>query len=599
LNPAANAAEDCGELSGIDSPSEFTIGSAKIDGLSLTRQELKELNAVAESGNNLSQLDPKRVQDFAEQILRNKDTQRDDAKISTHYIDTKLVICKQHSGNTVKIVDVHIRPSAIAIGISKSPDIRLTRLVLRTPAGVLKTPNSLVSFLGDNDRSYGPSLAFDTGLQSLAAPADISSLSYSLRAQKSLTKEFGEYSGGFSFSNYQGRYQAVNKNATHPAYSIGLNYSYDDIPLGSNTLQRNSASINYYLTNHLGNANLTYVLGGSTSLGNSTLGSSIGGDNYNNEFRTSSYAQFTLDLGSSDLSIDAQGLYGNNSGDSEFWKFIASAALQGEHRLSTNTIDTKNLGKGKDCVNNLDKTDPRKGLFLCDRTQSYGLSLIAAYGTSSGSLPESEQYFVGYRSVGPGRVDQPANLSPILLISNPILRSAGTNQFGLDFNGGSSSGGNNFWSFSSSLSIPIKSWSRPLVGDQLNVGKLSTRGTIWGIIIASYPDMLDKLVASTSMTREKADEYLRPIFNLQIKPTIAKLLYQQNLYSIKPFFAFDVAGIGLGSTNSTWTGIGGGLEGNLTGLTLQIGYMQTLSPRQDSDIGNLFFRFALNSLDFF
>jgi hypothetical protein len=87
----------------------------------------------------------------------------------------------------------------------------------------------------------------------------------------------------------------------------------------------------------------------------------------------------------------------------------------------------------------------------------------------------------------------------------------------------------------------------------------------------------------------------------QVIPAVNNLVDNVNIFSVRPFVAVDIAQLGAtissyGFAKSTYVGVGGGLQANLVGTSLEMGYMQSVAPSSSYSEGNFFLRFVLKDL---
>jgi hypothetical protein len=225
------------------------------------------------------------------------------------------------------------------------------------------------------------------------------------------------------------------------------------------------------------------------------------------------------------------------------------------------------------------------------------LEIIAGAGHTWGTPPAYNRYFAGNAS---------ANFlyQPLRYVNNqvhpdgPIVRSLGEREGGYRNLAGAVTGGTKYWHLNLNISIPISKWAKPLIPDIVISEEprvMTLRSALKGQSASAKNFILDDLVTNHGFPdNEETEAVAERIVNKDIRPTLDYLADKANIYSIKPLLLFDVAQINL-AENKTWIGAGIGVQVTLVVARLDLGYMQTLSPSDDSGKGNLFLRFTLQN----
>jgi hypothetical protein len=181
----------------------------------------------------------------------------------------------------------------------------------------------------------------------------------------------------------------------------------------------------------------------------------------------------------------------------------------------------------------------------------------------------------------------------------PVVRSLGEREGALPSSAGNPSGGNSYWHLNLNFSIPISTWSRPLIPD-IVISEEPRRTTLRSALKAQVRTaknfILNDLIDTQGLPDDEETEALADgIVDRDIRPTINYLADRSNLYSIKPLLLFDIAQISDRLLdNKLWTAAGIGIQVNIVVARFEMGYMRTLSS-PDSGKDNLFVRFTLQN----
>ncbi len=169
------------------------------------------------------------------------------------------------------------------------------------------------------------------------------------------------------------------------------------------------------------------------------------------------------------------------------------------------------------------------------------------------------------------------------------------------------SGGDAFWHVNVNLSIPIPihGWFRPLIPNEMtdlpgaDENPLTIKQVLSNQINRSGPAMLAAALQSEhpQWTPQEAEAKARSILS-EVQPAADFVINHANLYSIKPLFMFDIAGISDSKSRSseTWMAAGGGVQVTIVTASFEIGYMQTLTGPTSGNRGSVFMRLVFQNL---
>ena len=224
--------------------------------------------------------------------------------------------------------------------------------------------------------------------------------------------------------------------------------------------------------------------------------------------------------------------------------------------------------------------------FAVASNQTVGLEVLAGGGRLWGNAPASRRFFGGNSSAQflydgaatPGLRDLPGG---------PLLRSFGQ---GSAPGAAGTTGGDGFWHVNANLTLPLRSWSLPLIPADDEVRSMLRNG-----INISGRSFLITTLKNQGMSPENARAEADRILG-EIRPATAYIVDEANLYALKPLLMFDAAGLTGAAGRSTWTAAGGGLQLNVVTARLELGYLRTLSGPTNGHAGNLFFRLVFQNL---
>lgn len=292
--------------------------------------------------------------------------------------------------------------------------------------------------------------------------------------------------------------------------------------------------------------------------------------------------------------------------------------------------------------------DPKKPEDSMKNESTFGVELLIGAGRTWGNAPEYARFYAGSPS-GQFLYDELSAQSLAAFPAGPIIRSLGEKQAGVvaatrDFIGG----GTSFWHANVSISIPVSSWSRPLIphewvtssrmreGDEEFRGRVpddakicrDLKATIKTLVGISGVNLMVNQQARDLLTEgQKSDLRLRnktnltpeerarldaaekaladakvgirveveDLFKREILPVTNFIADHANIIAVKPLLLFDAAHLGLSgsSVNSTRYGLGGGLQIDVVLARFELGYIATLHRTPGDARGNFLGRLVL------
>ncbi|MCM3874335.1 MAG: hypothetical protein ND895_26900, partial [Pyrinomonadaceae bacterium] len=292
--------------------------------------------------------------------------------------------------------------------------------------------------------------------------------------------------------------------------------------------------------------------------------------------------------------------------------------------------------------------DPKNPDDTMKNEPTVGLELIVGGGRAWGSVPEYARFYGG-NPPGQFLYDELSAQSLTSFPSGPQIRSLGQNEAGIVTEPGNVvSGGTSFWHASVNLSLPISSWSRPLIphewvtfstmreGDEEFDGHAPAganicrdlKATVKTLVSISGENLMVNQQARDMLTdAQKSDLLLRnqenptaeevarlqgaeealarakaqvrpeveALFNREILPLTDFIADHANIISVKPLLMFDVAQLGLsnGQDNRTRYAAGGGLQLDIVMARFEFGYVAALNRAPGDPRGNFVGRLVL------
>jgi hypothetical protein len=233
--------------------------------------------------------------------------------------------------------------------------------------------------------------------------------------------------------------------------------------------------------------------------------------------------------------------------------------------------------------------------------QTIGIEIVAGGGRASGNTPGYSQFFGG-NAPGQFLYDNSNSTALMKMPSGPIIRSFGENEARLRGAGGLTTGGDTFWHVNLNVTLPIPTWSMPLIPNELtdipdvNGNPISIKQLLRTQIDVTGPSMLAAVLQEQGLSAAEAERQARRILQ-EVTPAAHFVIDQANLYSIKPLLMVDAAGLsGQGASSETWLAAGGGVQLTVVTAKLEAGYMRTVSGPTFGRQGNAFVRLVFQNL---
>ncbi len=234
--------------------------------------------------------------------------------------------------------------------------------------------------------------------------------------------------------------------------------------------------------------------------------------------------------------------------------------------------------------------------------QAIGIELIAGAGKAWGDLPPSARYFAG-NSPNQFLYDSPSSAAMLATPGGPLLRSFGSSEAAFRTAGGRMTGGDAFWHVNVNLTIPIPSWSRPLIPNENtdlpdeNGNPTTLKQVLNNQIERTGPSMLAAVLKNEGASDADATEQAKAAFQ-EIAPATHYMVNDANLFSIKPLLMFDAAGLRDSGNHlsETWLAAGAGVQLTVVIAKFELGYMRTLSGPTFGARGNIFARLVFENL---
>jgi hypothetical protein len=306
-------------------------------------------------------------------------------------------------------------------------------------------------------------------------------------------------------------------------------------------------------------------------------------------------------------------------------------------RFSTQIGYAKNFSRNQSgCTLGSDENGP---ICIFEKTNPpvVGLEMLFGLGRSWGSVPEHARFYGG--NGGANFLYDSQNSSTLIEApTGPLMRNIGRNRGGARYSTNGSIGGTSYEFLSTSLSIPIRSWSKPLIPpiaviDRPNGGGCEECSSLKNILknqVVKGKELYLGVLAWESLTEEqKADFALEdkpdrtpeedarlaranaaydegivkftPKANAvwkEIMPTVGFIADKANLFSVKPLVMFDIARITARGERSARVrmGIGAGLQLNVVVAKFELGYVRTVRGISGEGGGNFVIRTVFEKL---
>lgn len=238
--------------------------------------------------------------------------------------------------------------------------------------------------------------------------------------------------------------------------------------------------------------------------------------------------------------------------------------------------------------------------WLLRPNQGIGFEVVAGLGELWGVSPERRRFFGG--TPGGSFLYDASDANSLLKAPNgPLLRSFGRAQAGLLGPSGTTRGGTRFRHASLSISLPIPTWSRPLIPDEPvgipgpNGRELTLKDMLRNQVDRSGPNLLASSLAELEqLDPPEAERRAREVFR-EIQPAAHYIIDRANVFAIKPLLLLDVATLESATQSESWTAAGAGVQLVVVTAKLDIGYMRTVAgPGRSKD--NVFLRLAFERL---
>jgi hypothetical protein len=230
-------------------------------------------------------------------------------------------------------------------------------------------------------------------------------------------------------------------------------------------------------------------------------------------------------------------------------------------------------------------------------SQTIGLEILAGGGKTFGEVPGYARFFGG-NAPGQFLYESASSNTLITMPSGPLIRSLGENEPHLR-SGRSTFGGEAFWHVNLNVTVPIPPWSRPLIPNEtieLGDTSITIKQLLRRQIDVTGPSMLAAVLRQQGMSAQEAAAEAKRILQ-EITPATHFIIDDANLYSIKPLFMFDAAGLsGPRGADETWLAAGAGIQLTVVTAKLEAGYMRTLSGPTYGEKGNAFVRLVFQNL---
>ena len=217
--------------------------------------------------------------------------------------------------------------------------------------------------------------------------------------------------------------------------------------------------------------------------------------------------------------------------------------------------------------------------------QSFGLQVIGGYGHTWGNPAQYAQFFAGNNASN--FLYQAPDALLLAGPPPPIVRSFGTTEAGVAKAG--NLGGSSFWNVSTTLTVPIPGFSRPLIPDVViddttntTLKKmLKTAGT------KSAVSFIQAALIQQGVPAKEAQKRAQALVDREIAPPVNYIADNANIYSLKPLMLFDVAELTGPTASRHLESAGGGIEFMIVNFALQAGYARTLNSQPGDRKGNV------------
>jgi hypothetical protein len=232
--------------------------------------------------------------------------------------------------------------------------------------------------------------------------------------------------------------------------------------------------------------------------------------------------------------------------------------------------------------------------------QTVGIEATVGAGGAWGQVPEYSRFYGG-NSLGNFLYDSPDAAALETLPAGPLLRSMGVGQQALETLTGATRGGTSFWHANFTVSIPVPSWSRPLIPNEqveLEAGNETLKEVLKKAAINSAESFISIDLENHGMPSPEADAKAERIVSREIRPAMEFIADEANLYAVKPIMMFDVARIATpGSTDDGLRlGAGAGIQLTVVIARFEVGYLRALRRAPGDEHGNFVARLVFQNL---
>ena len=253
-----------------------------------------------------------------------------------------------------------------------------------------------------------------------------------------------------------------------------------------------------------------------------------------------------------------------------------------------------------------------------DGTQTVGIEAVIGAGKSWGEVPLYARFYGG-NNTGNFLYEAPDSPAMTDFPAGPLLRSYGRAQAGTSSSAGIARGGRSYWHTNLNFTIPVRSWSRPLIPDEtisdstgdIKLSEKLERFAIGSAVGGIADDLLDSVIAELkkkdpTLSDEDAEQKAVPIAQAratkitekEIAPAIRFISRRANIFAVKPLIMLDAAKIGGfdGERGRTRFAAGGGLQFVVVIARAEVGYMRSLPNIPDEPKGNFVFRLTFQNI---
>jgi hypothetical protein len=549
----------------------YRVGSLSIGGRWLNKELRDKLYALLPLGSEFNSSNLDAAIELVVDELNSDPIDLHKSRFSVAYVDAQ--VCKIPSTTGDKLASIAINPYYVQVDLSSVGRNILPIPRVDTPAFSAGVPPLLSSLSplvsGFSDSNYGPSLQLETstnlldefGNQEDKKNSGNSPLNLDLAYRRSLDKPNYSLNAEVSF---------LDLNPLHkskPQFTLGYSNSLE--PLGRSSYWSEDGLLDIGL----------YVKQAKSLIRTYTVG-------INGKF-SSDYIENAPELESYN-STSEQSVQAYAIGDMRLLRGVGRIGIWGDLAYPSNSDKYQRLAAQAGYA-----TEVGKG------HNTLGIKLMSSAGYAWGNPPQYGRFFGGTQATD-FLYDSFFNSSTRSFPAGPLLRSYGETQAGLKQANGLVLGATSYWGASLSSYIPIPGWSRPLIPDI----KVSTNKNMGEMIKGQVKNSRRYIVIGLEQagySRDDAEAESTRMLEQDIIPAVNNLVDHVNLFSIRPFVAVDFAQLGAqlspqGYARSTYLGAGGGIQANLIGASMELGYMQSIAPSRSNPQGNFFLRFVLKDL---